>query len=103
METIASLPDAIMEYFDRNPNASAKEAVKEYYERIKNLDGLLQIKIMENIVLYKKRIDAIEKYINMPEYKNNPAKLLCDIRGFNYKALSPEARYGLAPILMQRS
>ncbi|MEI6671928.1 MAG: hypothetical protein WCL02_00765 [bacterium] len=79
-EVVASLPDKIMEYFDNNPTATAKEAVTKYYESIKNLDGNIQIHIMEKIVLYKSRIDTIEKYINLPKYKNNPAELLCEIR-----------------------
>jgi hypothetical protein len=37
-ETIASLPDVLMEYFDKNPGATAKDAIAKYYDTIKDFD-----------------------------------------------------------------
>lgn len=87
-ETIALLPDQIIEYFDIDPKATAKEAIQSVYEQIKNLDGAVQIDIVQKIRKYKRRIEAIERYINKSEYKNNPARLLWVMRGFDYKILN---------------
>ncbi len=87
-EMIAYLPDQIMEYFDQNPAATVKDAIKENYPLMQDLDGLLQMQIIEKITLYKQKIDTIEKYINMPEYTTAPAKLLCDMRGLKYEVVS---------------
>jgi hypothetical protein len=44
------------------------------------MDSSIQFQIISGIDKYITNIFNIEKYLNMPEYKNNPKKLLTDMR-----------------------
>lgn len=85
-ENIAAIPETIIEYFDNNSQATIQDAINTHFDKIKNLDGAIQIQIIEKVITYKKKIDNIEKYMN--KYKSAPAQLLCEMRGIKSETLS---------------
>jgi len=56
---------------------------KLVYPRIGSMDGETQKTIVLTVAGYVGDCFSIEHYIKSPEYKDNPEKLLCAVRGID--------------------
>lgn len=89
-QIVVSLVDELvisLEQKESITESTITEIIREIFPKIKDMDGGVQLSILKTIHQYITNIINIEKYLSMPEYKNNPKKLLCDIRGVKYESI----------------
>jgi flagellar hook-basal body complex protein FliE len=92
-KTVAKIIEDVGKKIDTMQNITTNDisnVIIELYPAIQSMDAFVQLQVLSGVAQYMTNVVNIELYLNKPEYKQNPKKLVCDMMGVQYDAIEGE-------------